>query len=130
VSHIEDEIADNGINLTYEGAMDEHKLGCDDEDCQEMEHQDWRDEYESDGDAMLIGDWKRDSDGDYEPDVNGSLGYSALVRESVSQVVWSRTIVKVKSMCSPCYPGQADLDSGTDGMIPCYAFPNDMMEEN
>jgi len=131
VPHIWDELGSgNEINLDYENALREHKLECgEDESCAERGHEDWNDEYESQSDTMLIGDWAKDSDGDYVPIVNGDKGYAAIVRESVSQVVWSRAIAKRKSMCSPCYPMQADLDSG-DGTIPCYAFPADMMEEN
>jgi hypothetical protein len=39
-------------------------------------------------------------------------------------VVFSKRIVGVRSMCSPCYPNQADLDSG-EGDFLAYALPED-----
>jgi hypothetical protein len=49
-------------------------------------------------------------DGKYEPDQNGKHGYAAVVGEIYTQVLWSKTVRRVRSLCSPCYPGQADLD--------------------
>jgi hypothetical protein len=132
VPNIWDEIdSDSTVNLTYANALREHAVSCEDEDCISDDHYPETNGWDSDGDdTRLIGDWKFDEmTGDCEPDTEGKKGFAAIVRESVSQVVWSRAIAKRKSMCSPCYPMQADLDSGT-GTIPCYAFPADMMEEN
>ena len=56
----------------------------------------------------LIGSWRKDSEGLYEPDPDGE--YSAIVRESVVQVVYSRWVQLVWPT-SPCFPGQGDLDS-------------------
>lgn len=57
--------------------------------------------------TVLIGSWKK-VDGKYEPDETGE--YAAIVGEIYTQVVWSKRVVKVRSLCSPCYPGQADVD--------------------
>jgi hypothetical protein len=80
--------------------------------------------YEGDNDVYLIGSWKKDSEGYgyYVPDESGE--YSAIVRESVTQVIWSR-FTKRCALCSPCYPGQGDLDS--DGDYLAYCLPDDVM---
>lgn len=73
----------------------------------------------------LIGNWKKFM-GKYVPDESGE--YAAIVTDSTFnciQVIWSKNTRKVKSMCSPCFPGQADLDSG-DGNILAYDLPEDM----
>lgn len=130
VSQLEDEIADNAINLSYKAFQDEHESQCADEDCIADDHYPAYEDWESDSsDELLVGDWKYDeARNEWDIDRDGTNGWAAVVRESVSQVVWSRDVVKVKSMCSPCYPMQADLDSGA-GEIPCYAFPFEMMEQ-
>lgn len=77
--------------------------------------------------STLIGDWKKDAKGDYEPDQNGKQGYSAIVRELVTQVVWSK-YKKFARWCSPCYPNQGDLDStGTAAL--CYDLPPEIYGE-
>lgn len=72
---------------------------------------------------LLVGDWKQDNNGQWEPDKNaGSHGYAAINRESVIQVVWSKHTQRA-ALCSPCYPGQADLDS--PGEYLAYCLPPD-----
>lgn len=66
----------------------------------------------------LIGAWKRKK-GLYEPDPKGD--YSAIVREDVIQVVLSKT-TRTGALCSPCYPGQVDLD--TPGEFLGYCLPD------
>ncbi len=44
----------------------------------------------------------------YVPDREGE--YAAIVGEIYAQVVWSKRVVRVRSLCSPCFPGQADVD--------------------
>lgn len=72
----------------------------------------------------LIGDWKKDDDGYYIPDEEKEF---AAIQTSSSfncvQVVWSKFTTNVRAMCSPCFPGQADLDSG-DGYILAYCLPD------
>src|SRR6266545_2379627 len=93
------------IDLDWE----EHQKTCNDTECKSGGHQDWAESGES-GDK-LIGFWKKDEQsGLYEPDETKE--YAAIVRSDVVQVVWSQRTVRVPAMCSPCYPGQADLDSG------------------
>lgn len=59
--------------------------------------------------TMLIGSWVKDEKtGKYEPDETGE--YAAIVGEIYAQVVWSKRVVKVRSLCSPCFPGQADVE--------------------
>lgn len=60
----------------------------------------------------LIGSWKLDQFGKYEHDEDGE--FSAIVREDVVQVIWSKYVTKCSNLCSPCYPGQADVNGGED----------------
>jgi hypothetical protein len=75
--------------------------------------------------TVLIGSWIK-VDGKYEPDKSGE--YAAIVNETTTQVVWSRH-TKRCALCSPCYPGQADLDTlpGKYGDILAYCLPDDLM---
>jgi len=88
--------------------------------------EEWQDQYgefyESQGDTILIGDWLKDNDGLWGADHNGSSGYSAIVDYDTNnvQVVWS-TVVTRAALCSPCYPGQCDLD--TEGDYLAYDLP-------
>jgi len=74
-------------------------------------------DYDSTG-PWLVGDWRKSEDGKYEP-FDGKEGFSAIQRESVVQFVLSRT-TKRGAPCSPCYPGQVDLD--TDGEFLGYTL--------
>lgn len=74
--------------------------------------------------TKLIGDWKKDDEGYYIPDKSGE--FAAIVTSSTFncvQVVWSKWTTNVRAMCSPCFPGQADLDSG-EGNIIAYTLPD------
>lgn len=105
----------NGIDLQFE----EHKL-----DCTKENHYDcYYDEWTESGD-YLIGSWIMNSEGLYEPDRSGE--YSAIVRDTDTQVEWSRYTTKC-ALCSPCYPGQGDLDSS--GEFLAYTLPPDMLDE-
>jgi hypothetical protein len=113
IEFLADEIySSNSINLTFETWVKE--------ECPSIEEQE---DYEwSNDQTFLIGSWKKDSDGLYIPDQTGE--YSAIVGEIYTQVVWSRTTKKC-ALCSPCYPGQADLDS--TGEFLAYCLPDDLM---
>jgi hypothetical protein len=130
---VSDEIQSNGIDLQYEEALqefltaynNEHNCEPDDEAMDEFNNS--MDGCDS-GD-YLIGDWCKDRDGLYEPDKEE--GYSAIVRESVVQVVWSKYVTTCKSLCSPCYPGQCDVRQGTDendGQFLTYNLPPEAYE--
>jgi len=100
IQFISDELY-NGINLDSE------------DDCEICEY--WEDYPDS---IWLIGDWLIDDDGLYYPDPNGE--YAAIVRESVTQVVFSQYVTR-SALCFPCFPGQGDLD--TIGEFLTYNFP-------
>ena len=120
----------NGIDLNHAEHYSECKVCQSDEHCEESEMMECGD--------TLIGSWKKDHIGRYIPDESGE--YAAIVRECVTQVVWSKHTTRVRSLCSPCYPGQADLDSGEASKFPneghawlCYTLPPDIIgtrEEN
>lgn len=109
---------DKGINLDYEDYMASAEDGEPEDD--EVEH-DFM-EYESQpSDTILIGAWIKDQDGKYEPDPEGE--YSAICGEVYTQVVQSK-FTKRTNLCSPCYPGQGDLD--TPGSWLAYDLPADI----
>jgi hypothetical protein len=113
IEFLSDEIySPDAINLTFETWVKEERPSI-----EEQEDYEW-----SNDQTFLIGSWKKDSDGLYIPDQTGE--YSAIVGEIYTQVVWSRTTKKC-ALCSPCYPGQADLDS--TGEFLAYCLPDDLM---
>jgi hypothetical protein len=113
VEWLDDEIAHKGIDLDYENHVKE---------CPNDDHDSC---WESNGsETYLIGDWKIQKDGKYAPNHKGD--YAAIVSECETQVVWSKHTVKVRAMCSPCFPGQADLNSG-QGNIKAYTLPDDLI---
>ena len=113
---LDDEIA-NGIDLDYIA----HCAECSNEE-HDMCWETWGNE------TVLIGDWKLGQDGKYSPDKRGPNKYAAIVSECETQVVYSKTIAKVRAMSSPCFPGQADLDSGR-GKIRAYTLPIEIIGE-
>jgi len=75
----------------------------------------------------LIGAWTKDpEDGKYMPDKKGSNGFAAIVGEIYSQVVWSKWVRRNRQHCSPCYPGQIDLDN--EGPFIAFDFPPEFYE--
>lgn len=77
--------------------------------------------YESNGmTTYLLGDWLQDKNLQYYPDPDGE--YSAIYdsNDNIIQVVLSKT-TKRCNHCSPCFPGQGDLDS--DGDFLTYCLP-------
>jgi hypothetical protein len=110
---LDEELTDsNAIDLAWE----EHLAECKDEDHDRCGPQERGD--------MLIGSWKKDEDGKYEPDETGE--YAAIVREFNTQVVWSKHTRRV-ALCSPCYPGQGDLD--TPGEYLAFDLPPELYKE-
>ena len=109
----------NAIDLDYTEFA--HEIENDDL-LSEDEKQIALDNYESMGDnTLLIGSWLQDEKGLYYPDPDSE--YAAIMRESVTQVVWSQ-FTKKCALCSPCYPGQGDLDSKGDYLA--YDLPVDI----
>lgn len=74
--------------------------------------------------TKLIGDWIQGEDGKYEPDKTGE--YAAIENETTVQVVWSKYTAK-GALCSPCYPGQVDLDS--KGEFLGYTLPPELLHK-
>jgi len=113
VQFIADELY-NGIDLDYESHLNdpEHILNGDDCYCQDM--------WDCGDSTWLIGQWLKDSEGLYYPDPEGE--YAAIVGEIYTQVVFSNNLKRC-ALCSPCYPGQGDLDS--EGEFLTYDLPKD-----
>ena len=82
---------------------------------------DFNDRYESMGDTILVGGWAQDENGLWEPDLDSE--YSAIVGEIYAQIVHSHYIERA-ALCSPCYPGQADI--GSEGEYRCFTLPLDV----
>lgn len=114
VQFISDEMY-NGIDLDYE----EHIKSPfhEDENCECLEY------YPDNATNWLIGDWVKDSEGLYTHDPNGE--YAAVVREDVTQVVFSQH-TRRSNLCSPCYPGQGDI--GSEGDYLAYDLPPEAYE--
>lgn len=85
------------------------------------------DSYDADSTLVYFG-FTYDADTDqYDIDLNAE--FSAIVSNQngcpTIQIVASKHYKRVRAMCSPCYPGQCDIDSG-DGWLLCYSLPPDM----
>jgi len=82
------------------------------EDCECIDH------------TILIGDWSFDN-GAWAPDETGDKRYAAIANANPAyiQIVWSAW-TRHGALCSPCYPGQVDLD--TRGAYLAYDVPPDM----
>lgn len=122
-----EEINAEGINLSYQGYQDYviEMLGFstyneleEDEDSDNLveRYEEEMENYRSDEEEWLWGDWKLDENGKYVEDEDGGIGFSAYVSTlggaHICHVTWSKTTGRFQSMCSPCCPGQADIDSG------------------
>lgn len=70
----------------------------------------------------IMGDWLQDEEGKYYPDE--TKDFAAIIRETTVQVVWSKKIT-TGNLCSPCYPGQVDLDSS--GPFKAYTLPDELL---
>lgn len=124
---VSDEMS-NGTNLTANEAEHEYRQAHIDHYHRKpnaISMQKFWDQWEDQpSDTWIIGDWIEYEAGHYEPDKTGE--YAAIVNESTIQVVWSKYVTKVKNLCSPCYPGQADVNSGKDeeeGRFLAYNLP-------
>ena len=117
---LNDEIC-SGIDLDYEESIRE----MEEEGMTEEEIEKACEFYDSSDSTYLIGGWILDTV-THEYDVDKESDYAAIVREDVTQIVWSKT-VKTGALCSPCYPGQVDLDS--EGGYLAYDLPDDFYTE-
>lgn len=119
------ECVDDGIDLQWE------ELEASDVNEDEMDEMALDLDYVS-GDTILHGDWIKDEEGSYFPDLTGEYAMIFNVNEHTAQVVYSRT-VKYGRPASPCYPGQVDArvdDPSTPNKqcwVAYYALPVDAL---
>lgn len=109
----------NSNEVAWEWLSDDICLTCDesireinnDPELSEDEKQEELEFLECDSShTRLIGDWILDTNTNkYDIDKNGD--FSAIENESTVQIVFSKYIKHNCALCSPCYPGQVDLDS-------------------
>jgi len=107
-----EECLSKGIDLHYE----EHCWECDNEEHDECFYDD-EPVYLIGFKNLKLGVRKFDEDG-YEPDEEAE--YSAIVSPTYTQVVRSKYVSRC-ALCSPCFPGQGDLD--TPGEFLAYTLP-------
>lgn len=88
----------------------------------------WQEEYNeldyNEPSTFLVGAWIQGEDGLYEPgELTDYYEFAAIIRcdSNVAQVVQSRWAIRAE-LCSPCYPGQVNLDG--DGEFVGYDFPD------
>lgn len=117
-----DEVYSNGINV------DEWRFSLDfsKEHGHPPEDRDW-DGIEFDEPTWLVGDWRLDENDEWNP-YDGTDRFSAVLQwmggAAIATVAQSAHYTRVARMCSPCCPGQANLDSGYDeNGYTCYSFP-------
>lgn len=95
----------NGIDLDFE----QHKRECKNEDHDDC----W---YDSGDNTILIGYIEEDESYTFDPNAE----YSAIISEVYAQITNSKYTQRC-TLCSPCFPGQGDLD--TDGEFLTYTLP-------
>ena len=111
----------NAIDLGFENYESDLKDSLDTGMIDQSEYDDMLDSYEPNMTTYLIGDWIKDENDQWIPDPDGD--YSAIYdnNDNYIQIVLSKT-TKRCNHCSPCFPGQADLDS--DGEFLAYCLPD------
>ncbi len=100
----------NGIDLDFE----EHIKECKNEYHDECYNNDTPS-------TVLIGYKKNDKTGLY--DIDEDKEYSAIINEVYAQITHSQYVSRC-DLCSPCYPGQGDLDNKGDYLA--YTLPTDV----
>jgi len=100
----------NGIDLDFE----EHCKECTNEEHDEC--------YFDDGDATYLIGYVKDEKTNLF-DIDKSAEYSAIVCTTYTQVTNSKYVSKT-TLCSPCYPGQGDLD--TPGKFLAFTLPSEV----
>lgn len=103
----------NGINFDYE-------LHC--KECTNEEHDTC---YYDDDSTYLIGYKLNEKTGLY--DIDYSAEYSAIVSTQYTQVTNSKWVSRT-TLCSPCFPGQGDLD--TPGEFLAFTLPPEVWGES
>jgi hypothetical protein len=117
------EYMDYGICLDCESIIEEIES---DESLDEDGRQDELDSVECDSSHVkLYGDWIQDDNGQYAPDKNKE--FAAIGHESELQIIWSTAVTR-GALCSPCFPGQCDLDS--EGEFMAYTLPDDLIRKD
>ena len=107
-----DDIFNNGIDLDYEGFIEEYGEGA-------------SDDYEYQNPTILLG-FKKDSESKYDIDKDAKYSIKYNGDSATIQVVNSQYIKLALRPCSPCYPNQADLESD-DGMLFAYSLKKEDM---
>lgn len=107
------EDAFEGIELDFEL----HLLKCKNEYHDEC--------YQNDEETYLIGFKKVESKNENKPMfvINQEAEYSAIVEPTYTQIVRSKWVSRT-TLCSPCFPGQGDLD--TEGNFLAFTLPPDI----
>jgi len=107
-----DEIFDYGIDLDYEAFIEEYG-------------EDKAEEYEMQEPEILLG-FKKNDEGLY--DVDKEAEYSLIYNGyfCTIQVVHSKWIKTNCSICSPCFPNQADLDTDHGSLVAYSLNPEDI----
>ena len=105
---------DPSIDLDWEEHLKE---------CKNEEHDDCGPQEPGD---QLFGEWTKDKEDKYVPDMTGE--YAAIFNSdhNTIQVLWSRYTIRCHH-CSPCYPGQGDVDH--DGVLIAYSLPYELMSQ-
>lgn len=73
--------------------------------------------------TKIFGDWILDTK-NHKYDIDKKGEFAAIENESTVQIVYSK-YTKHGALCSPCYPGQVDLDS--KGQYLGYTLPKELM---
>lgn len=106
--YLSEEIDLHGIDLDFE------------EHCKECTKEFHDDCYEVGSPTNYLLGYKKDIKGDFVPDMEAE--FSAIVNgnENTTQITRSKWVSRVM-LCSPCYPGQGDLDNS--GEYLAYTLP-------
>ena len=116
-----------GINSLNGDVVDEiFSSACD--SALDVLLRDWREENPDTDDDVF---WDELSDGDWEVSgdfcVDGIHGRLTCLGGGYIAFSYDGPPTNVRSYCSPCVPGAADIDSG-DGEISCHGFPSDWLD--
>lgn len=145
------DLIDEGIDLGWDDAIDELKKECrqqmisegfEDESSEEYQsryeelyeekEQELSDNYEGGYANRLVGDWKKNAEGNYEIDRAGKNGWAGSYSNdsgAILVVEWSKWVAKCNET-SPCYirkdTGGRCGDLDTPGSMFAYCLPKDL----